>query len=45
VQGAPAEAVVGRAVVGSVARHCSLAWRRWRVDWGDAGECGQPNAW
>jgi hypothetical protein len=41
MQGAPAKAVVGRAVVGAIARHCS---RRWRVDWGEGGECGRPDA-
>jgi hypothetical protein len=42
VQGAPAEAVVGCAV-----RSCSpllLVWRRWGVDWGEAGEFGRPDA-
>jgi hypothetical protein len=53
MQGAPAETVVGRAVlVQSVARHCSPGgggWRRWveeveRSIGGDAGECGRPGA-
>jgi hypothetical protein len=47
VEGAPAEAVVGRAVVvGAIVRHCSPGGGGGGGEWiwGEAGECGRPDA-